>query len=71
MSPLDRVSGSVDLELASRDLEGEFVIQSIGQTGYGRSSTDEDDVLQQDGTMVRIHGKDAVVHQVGESTQFV
>lgn len=45
MSPFDRVSGSVDLELASRDLEGEFVIQSIGQTGYGGTPADEDDVL--------------------------
>jgi hypothetical protein len=46
MSPFDRVTRRVDLELATGDLEGEFVVQSVSQTGDGRSATDEDDVLK-------------------------
>jgi hypothetical protein len=46
MSPFDRVTRRVDLELATGDLEGEFVVQSVSQTGDSRSATDEDDVLK-------------------------
>lgn len=46
MSPLDRVTRCVDFELATGDLEGEFVVQSVGQTGDSRSAADENYVLE-------------------------
>ena len=67
----DRVTRSVNFELAPRDLEREFVVQSIGQTGDSGPSTDEHDILQKDGAVIRIYRKDAIVHQVGQTTEFV
>lgn len=71
MPSFDAVSRSVDFELASRDLERKFVVESVSETEYGRSSTDKDDVLQQDGSMIRVDRKDAIVDEVGKTSELI
>lgn len=47
------------------------MVQSVSKTENGRPSTNKDDVLKQDSSMVRVDCKDTVVDEVGKAPEFV